>query len=48
MTQNLHALGAAARALARRGAVMAVVVALAVGITATLAVDALDGALAPR
>jgi len=48
MMQNLPALGAAARSLAQRGAVLAVVVALAVGITATLAVDALDGALAPR
>lgn len=43
MTRLPSALGAAARSLAQRGIVLAVVVALAVGITATLAVDALDG-----
>jgi hypothetical protein len=44
MTQMVQAMGAAARSMAQRGVVVGVVVALAVGIGATLALDALERA----
>lgn len=42
MTQLLHELGGSARVLARQGVVMTVVLTLALGITATLALSALE------
>lgn len=42
MTQLLHELGGSARTLARQGVVVGVVLTLALGITVTLALSALD------
>jgi hypothetical protein len=42
VTRLLHDLGGSARALARQGVVVTVVLTLALGITATLALSALE------
>ena len=47
MTQLLHELGGSARTLARQGVVVTVVLTLALGITATLALAALERSPGP-